>query len=270
MNAMRMLVVAASFAIGTTTLAQPVDVFDGFVDGAVSLVSVDGSAAGDNYSAPSVPAGRRTIAYINSTGSGTLTLDDAANTLALTTTGQGTYFLGYGWSTVNGSGVQNDYAGRLDADWSEYVAVRIPVLVNDVRMRLRLNAGTQRLFTDVYFGESDTGDIVLDGGWTGVLDVPLSSFAASGNPVDWADVDRFLITAQNTWAGSDFTLGPIQLVRATAPEDLDGDGAVAVSDLALLIGAWGPCPEEGPCPADLDGDGMIGASDLARLIAAWG
>jgi predicted dienelactone hydrolase len=48
------------------------------------------------------------------------------------------------------------------------------------------------------------------------------------------------------------------------PADLDGDGVVGASDLAILLGAWG-----GKGPADLDGDGIVGASDLAILLGAW-
>jgi hypothetical protein len=48
------------------------------------------------------------------------------------------------------------------------------------------------------------------------------------------------------------------------PADLDGDGTVGASDLAILIGAWG-----GRGPADLDGDGTVGAADLAVLIGSW-
>jgi hypothetical protein len=48
------------------------------------------------------------------------------------------------------------------------------------------------------------------------------------------------------------------------PADLDGDGVVGASDLAILLGAWG-----GKGPADLDGDGVVGASDLAILLGAW-
>jgi hypothetical protein len=49
--------------------------------------------------------------------------------------------------------------------------------------------------------------------------------------------------------------------------DLDGDGAVAGSDLGLLLGAWGK-PNDGF--GDLDGDGLVDAADLAILIQAWG
>lgn len=51
--------------------------------------------------------------------------------------------------------------------------------------------------------------------------------------------------------------------------DLTENGAVDADDLAVLLGAWGPC---GPflCPADLDFDGDVGPGDLALLLGAWG
>jgi hypothetical protein len=53
----------------------------------------------------------------------------------------------------------------------------------------------------------------------------------------------------------------------TAPEcddaDLDCDGAVNASDLALLLGAWGT--DEG----DVNGDGTTNSEDLAILLGAW-
>ncbi len=49
--------------------------------------------------------------------------------------------------------------------------------------------------------------------------------------------------------------------------DLDGNGFVGPVDLAVLLGAWGPCPD---CPADLDGNGQVGPLDLALLLGAWG
>ena len=56
-------------------------------------------------------------------------------------------------------------------------------------------------------------------------------------------------------------------VRYPTPGDLDGDGSVGASDLAILLGAWGSCTSS--CPADLDGDGAVGAGDLAILLGAW-
>ncbi len=61
-------------------------------------------------------------------------------------------------------------------------------------------------------------------------------------------------------AGVDPTLG-----------DLDGDGAVNVTDLLLLLGAWGPCGEACPpaCAADIDGSCDVGVGDLLIVLADW-
>ncbi len=57
---------------------------------------------------------------------------------------------------------------------------------------------------------------------------------------------------------------------AFAPEDLNRDGVVNAQDLAILLGAWGPCGDcDGGCAADLDGDCEVGATDLARVLSAW-
>ncbi|MDZ4754882.1 MAG: hypothetical protein SGJ11_10355 [Phycisphaerae bacterium] len=47
-------------------------------------------------------------------------------------------------------------------------------------------------------------------------------------------------------------------------EDLNGDGIVGASDLAILLGAWGTSG-----PGDLNGDGTVGAADLTILLGAW-
>jgi hypothetical protein len=55
------------------------------------------------------------------------------------------------------------------------------------------------------------------------------------------------------------------------PGDLDGDGAVAGSDLALLLAAWAQSSADaGHLAADLSGDGFVDAADLAMLLASWG
>ena len=54
------------------------------------------------------------------------------------------------------------------------------------------------------------------------------------------------------------------------PWDLDGSGAVGVSDLLSLLGSWGPCPPKGGCPADFDDSGDVGVSDFLALLGNWG
>jgi len=270
------LAIAALGLAAGAAAGQPTDLFDGFVDGETTLVST-GTPEGANYLAPSVPGARRTVTLFGSTGTTTLEVSVTPGEARWTTDGLGQSFIAYGYATLDGSGVANDYLNRLNADWSEYVGVRIPIITNDVRFSYRLDAATQRLSPEPspYLGSSSTPlQTFVEGGFTGNLDVPFSAFTPSpeggGGGVDWSDVDRFLISIGNGFVDSDLAIGPIQLIRATAPEDLDGDGVVGASDLALLIGGWGACPAEGPCPGDLDGDGMVGASDLARVIGAWG
>ena len=55
--------------------------------------------------------------------------------------------------------------------------------------------------------------------------------------------------------------------QAGCPQDLDGDNEVRVSDLIILLGAWGPNPGHA---ADFDGDDEIRVPDLIVLLGAWG
>ncbi len=61
------------------------------------------------------------------------------------------------------------------------------------------------------------------------------------------------------------------------PPDFDNDGEVNAFDLAILLGAWGPCPEPctpgepaGTCATDINGDCVTEAFDLAALLGSWG
>ena len=47
------------------------------------------------------------------------------------------------------------------------------------------------------------------------------------------------------------------------PSDLNGDGIVNASDLAILLGGWGGALH------DLTGDGVVNAADLGVLLGAW-
>jgi uncharacterized membrane protein len=66
--------------------------------------------------------------------------------------------------------------------------------------------------------------------------------------------------------GGSGTFGFRLRFEAECPADLDGDGEVGGSDLAVLLAAWGTDDPE----ADLSGDGSVGGDDLAILLAAWG
>ena len=51
--------------------------------------------------------------------------------------------------------------------------------------------------------------------------------------------------------------------------DLNGDGFVNATDLAMLLSKWGDC-DANCCPADLNCDCEVGPTDLATLLAQWG
>ncbi len=53
--------------------------------------------------------------------------------------------------------------------------------------------------------------------------------------------------------------------------DLDGDGAVDVKDLLILLAAWGPCGMPCPptCAEDLNADCIVNVSDLLLLLTNW-
>jgi glucose/arabinose dehydrogenase len=53
---------------------------------------------------------------------------------------------------------------------------------------------------------------------------------------------------------------------SVAAADLDCDGDVSGTDVALLVESWGPCPG---CRADLDGNLRVGIVDLLILLASW-
>lgn len=67
--------------------------------------------------------------------------------------------------------------------------------------------------------------------------------------------------------GPAFSLAVPLIVSILA--DINHDCKVNGSDLALVLGAWGPCPDPENCPADLNGDGIVNGADLALVLGNW-
>ena len=69
---------------------------------------------------------------------------------------------------------------------------------------------------------------------------------------------------------SDLLWSPFVLDLRPTPQpciaDLDGDGEVGSSDLAVVLSAWDSIGGA----ADLDEDGVVGSSDLGIVLSAWG
>lgn len=64
-------------------------------------------------------------------------------------------------------------------------------------------------------------------------------------------------------AGEIYVIFGGQSVGRAISEDLDANGCVGASDLAILLSSWG-LPD-----ADIDGDGIVDSTDVALLLAAW-
>jgi len=50
------------------------------------------------------------------------------------------------------------------------------------------------------------------------------------------------------------------------PADINCDGAVDGSDLAIVLGQWGGCFD---CEGDINGDGVVDGNDLAIVLGGW-
>lgn len=65
-------------------------------------------------------------------------------------------------------------------------------------------------------------------------------------------------------AASLFALSAVPVMACDA--DLDRDGSVSATDLAMLLASWGDAGSR----SDLDGDGLVAGPDLSMLLTSWG
>ena len=52
--------------------------------------------------------------------------------------------------------------------------------------------------------------------------------------------------------------------------DTNGDSLVDVTDVLIVIDAWGECVPDQDCPADVDDDGIVNVNDILLVIGEWG
>ena len=79
---------------------------------------------------------------------------------------------------------------------------------------------------------------------------------------------EYVLEISRTTSGNSraFSVGWLFPEPAAVPGDVNGDGVVNVSDLLMVISAWGSCTD---CPEDLDGDGEVNVSDLLLILSYW-
>ncbi|MCH2133666.1 MAG: M12 family metallo-peptidase [Phycisphaerales bacterium] len=51
------------------------------------------------------------------------------------------------------------------------------------------------------------------------------------------------------------------------PEDVNGDGAITMDDILLILNVWGPC--DSPCQGDVDGNQVVDINDLLAVVGVW-
>lgn len=98
-----------------------------------------------------------------------------------------------------------------------------------------------------------------------VADLDADQDAVEPTPLDAAALARTV--------GGVVDIGAYEFGNAPlpCPADLDGDGAVDVSDLLAMLAAWGTTPPGPPgTPPDLDGSGIVDVGDLLAVLGAWG
>jgi hypothetical protein len=109
-----------------------------------------------------------------------------------------------------------------------------------------LDAGTRQLVSDIL---SQTSDIDYS---SFTVDEPSADLAATDPSASDINVD----------GGNDL---PIFY------PDLNGDGAIGIDDLLLVLQGWGACAtaSQTACAGDANGDGMVNEGDLLMVIMHW-
>jgi murein tripeptide amidase MpaA len=116
-----------------------------------------------------------------------------------------------------------------------------------------------RLKWKVDGGTAQTANMTLASGQWGAS---LPATACDSTLTWWVEAEtNFTITR---WpANTPVSVRSTQTDVCGVEGDLDGDGVVGASDIAVLLLDFGACPG---CPSDLDGSGTVDAGDIAFLL----
>ena len=147
-----------------------------------------------------------------------------------------------------------------------------------------LGDGTEQKLTLIHDmpGAGSSGIGVDEGFLFAGVDVPLIQSEVFVSPVNGLDYQGFAIDAiENHLAALCVDYNPddghtwygVTVVTTIHGRrgDLDSDNQIGMTDLALLLAEWGPCPAPPEiCLSDLNRDGTTGINDLLVLLGNWG
>lgn len=130
----------------------------------------------------------------------------------------------------------------------------------DVRVASNTTGGNFHIEFD---GEDKTGaiNVPVTGGWQNWITVSVTARLSAG-----VRTMRFV----NADAADEFNLNHFTYVLLYPDGDIDYDGDVDLSDLAMLLANYGATSGAAYEDGDLDGDGDVDLGDLAALLAYYG
>ncbi|MCH2143451.1 MAG: glycosyl hydrolase family 18 protein [Phycisphaerales bacterium] len=182
-----------------------------------------------------------------------------------------------------------------------------PLVIASPDVRIEQVSSWDGAYTATVFIENPADQPLIDGWalewisgpdvasvWSGVLSIDGSTTTVSN--ASWNGViapggsTEFGMTINGTWPPDfpalTFNDNPIMMgglvgdggnsgnngedENNTCPQDINDDDVVDVSDLLLLIHAWGDCANPEICAADINGDETVAIDDLTALLAAFG
>jgi hypothetical protein len=80
-----------------------------------------------------------------------------------------------------------------------------------------------------------------------------------------AHIDLVQIVHAPTWTGAGPASGPCGCVA-----DIDRNGSIDGSDLAIVLTAWGTDGQQGGIDVDLDDSGVVDGTELGLVLSSWG
>lgn len=256
-----------TFSVGLLGLAASAvgQVIDAFDDGGIVLPSAGTVVGAEGPSA--ALGGWRAFTFLNSFNSGTLTLDDVAGVIRITSTGLGQVSVGYGWRlSPGGGGLIAFTPNQLNANWSGYTGLRFHVRENGGHMRLQVS------LTTVIPGDSRssaTGQLLVTTPAGGTYDLPFSAIPPVTNGgVLLNDLDFMYFTMWNGFVGETVSLERISLIPLVG--DIDADGDVDSVDQELFVGVL-LGTNTNPlhvARSDLNGDSATNGADVPAMTAA--